>query len=297
MEKHGNGGGCGKKGGTSGAGTMLYRGEGVPYNAPQMSFLGQIGAGTRARLGGATRTIALVWAVAAKSVRPDVWTAPLRNVLARQVLFTGLEATGFVSLIAFIVGALVVVQAQYWLVRLGQAALIGPILTAVVVREVGPLLTNFVVIARSGTAISTELATMKVHGEVRALDAMGIDPFVYLVIPRVLGVAASTFCLTVIFLAVTFVGGFLCLWVIELGDVDVGLFFGNIIGAIGVRDVFSLLAKSILPGMMTGAICCDEGLAVGAAATEVPIAATRGVIRSVATLFVMSLLISLMAYL
>ena len=272
-----------------GGGAIILRGT--------MSFVGQIGARTLGRLGGATRTTAMVWAVAAKATRPGTWTAPLRNVLARQVLFTGLEASGFVAMIALIVGVLVVVQAQFWLMRLGQAAMIGPILTAVVVREVGPLLTNFVVIARSGTAISTELANMKVHGEIRTLDALGVDPFVYLVIPRVLGVAASTFCLTVIFLGVTFIGGFLCLWAIELGDVDLGVFFGNIFGAIGVRDVFSLLAKSILPGMMTGAICCDEGLAVGPAAAEVPIAATRGVMRSVAALFVTSLLISLMAYL
>ncbi len=262
-----------------------------------MSLVGQIGARTRARASRAMRTTAVVCAVAAQAVRPRTWTAPLRNVLARQILFTGLEATGFVALIALIVGVLVVVQAQYWLTRLGQTALIGPILTAVVLRELGPLLANFVVIARSGTAISTELASMKVHGEVRALDAMGVDPFVYLVIPRVLGVAASTFCLTIIFLAITFIGGFLCMWVIELGDIDMGLFFSNIIGAVTVTDVFSLLAKSILPGMMTGAICCDEGLGVGEAATEVPIAATRGVMRSIAALFVTSLLISMMAYL
>jgi phospholipid/cholesterol/gamma-HCH transport system permease protein len=276
---------------------MLCGGERLIILGGTMNVLGKIGAATLARVGRAARTTALIWAVATKAARPGTWTAPMRNVLARQILFTGLEATGFVSLIAVIVGVLVVVQAQYWLMRLGQTALIGPILTAVVLRELGPLLTNFVVIARSGTAISTELANMKVHGEVRALDAMGIDPFVYLVIPRVLGVAASTFCLTILFLAVTFIGGFLCMWVIELGDIDMGLFFSNIIGALTVTDVFSLLAKSILPGMLTGAICCDEALAVGSAATEVPIAATRGVMRSVAALFVTSLLISMMAYL
>ena len=267
------------------------------YTDKNMSFVGHLGEGVLERGARAARTTALVWAVVVQALRPAIWTAPLRNVLARQILFTGLEASGFVSMIAVIVGALVVVQAQYWLMRLGQAALIGPILTAVVLRELGPLLTNFVVIARSGTAISTELANMKVHGEVRTLDAMGIDPFVYLVVPRVLGVADSTFCLTIIFLAVTFLGGFACMWVIELGDIDMGLFFGNIIGAVTVTDVFSLLAKSILPGMLTGAICCDEALSVGTAVTEVPIAATRGVIRSVRALFVMSLLISLMAYL
>ncbi len=266
------------------------------YADGRMSFLGYIGSGVLARWSRLTRLAAITWAVLLRTVRPRTWTAPLRNVLARQVLFTGFEATGFIALIAVIVGALVVVQAQYWLTRLGQSNLIGPILTAVVLRELGPLLTNFVVIARSGTAIATELANMKVHGEVRALDAMGIDPFVYLVVPRVLGVAISTFCLTIIFLAVTFIGGFACIWAIELGDVNMGLFFGNIIGAVTVPDVFSLLAKSIVPGLLTGAICCDEGLAVGVAATEVPIAATRGVIRSVATLFVTSLLISIMAF-
>lgn len=269
----------------------------MAYTAGTMSWLGHVGAGVLARLGRAARTAAMVWAVLSKSVRPGTWTAPMRNVLARQILFTGLEATGFVSLIALIVGVLVVVQAQYWLTRLGQTALIGPILTAVVLRELGPLLTNFVVIARSGTAISTELANMKIHGEVRTLDAMGVDPFVYLVIPRVLGVAASTFCLTIVFLAITFIGGFVCMWIIQLGDIDMGLFFGNIIGAVTVADVFSLLAKSILPGLLTGAICCDEALAVGAAATEVPIAATRGVMRSIGALFVVSLVISVMAYL
>ncbi len=274
----------------------MYGEEGVAYTEKTMSVLGYLGSGTRARMGRAARTTGLVWAVLVKAVRPGTWTAPMRNVLARQILFTGLEATGFVSLIAVIVGVLVVVQAQYWLMRLGQAALIGPILTAVVLRELGPLLTNFVVIARSGTAISTELANMKVHGEVRTLDAMGVDPFVYLVIPRVLGVAASTFCLTILFLAVTFIGGFVCMWLLLLGDIDMGLFFGNIIGAVTVTDVFSLLAKSIVPGLLTGAICCDEGLGVGGAVTDVPIAATRGVMRSVAALFVVSLLISLGAY-
>lgn len=262
-----------------------------------MNWFGYIGAGVLARWARVSRTLAIIAAVLARASRPRVWTRPLRNVLARQILFTGLEAIGFVAMIALIVGVLVVVQAQYWLVRLGQAAMIGPILTAVVLRELGPLLANFVVIARSGTAISTELANMKVHGEVRTLDAMGVDPFLYLVIPRVLGVAVSTFCLTILFVAITFLGGFVCLWGMWQGDIGIGGFFSNIIAAVSRRDVFSLLAKSILPGLLTGAICCDEGLGVGPAVTGVPVAAARGVMRSVAALFASSLLVSVVAYL
>ena len=74
------------------------------------------------------------------------------------------------------------------------------------------------------------------------------------------------------------------------------LFFSNVVGALGPADVVILLAKSLLPGMLTGACCCEEGLSVGRAVTEVPIAAARGVIRSIAALFLVSVLISVAAY-
>ena len=261
------------------------------------NWIGALGGSVLSRLGTAARLAGTLFAVAWKSLQPRTWTVPFRNVLARQVLFTGYEATGFVSLIALLFGVLAVVQAQIWLAKFGQSDLIGPVLVAVVIRELGPLLTNFVVIARSGTAISTELANMKVNGEVRSLDAMGLDPFVYLVMPRVLGVAASTFCLTIVFAAVSLLGGYACLWLLEWGDLDMGRFFSNVLGAVRQADVATLLAKSILPGMLTGACCCEEGLGVGPAVTEVPIAAARGVLRSIAALFILAVVIDLAAYL
>ena len=260
------------------------------------NWIGSIGNATLAWLGSVARLAGTLFAVVWKGLQPRTWNHPFRNVVARQILFTGYEATGFVSLIALLSGVLAVVEAQIWLGKLGQTALIGPVLVTVLVRELGPLLTNFAVIARSGTAISTELANMKVNGEVRALDAMGLDPFVYLVMPRVIGVAASVFCLSVVFCTVSFLGGFACLWLMDAGGLSMSLFFSNVVGALGPADVVILLAKSLLPGMLTGACCCEEGLSVGHAVTEVPIAAARGVIRSIAALFLVSVLISVAAY-
>ena len=261
------------------------------------NWIGSIGNATLAWLGSVARLAGTLFAVVWKGLQPRTWSHPFRNVVARQILFTGYEATGFVSLIALLSGVLAVVEAQIWLGKLGQTALIGPVLVTVLVRELGPLLTNFAVIARSGTAISTELANMKVNGEVRALDAMGLDPFVYLVMPRVIGVAASVFCLSVVFCTVSFLGGFVCLWMMDPGGFSMPLFFANVVGSLGPDDVTILLAKSLLPGMLTGACCCEEGLSVGHAVTEVPIAAARGVIRSIAALFLVSVLISVAAYL
>ena len=245
----------------------------------------------------AAHLAAVVWGSVALAVRPRYWPLTVRDVLARQILFTGVEAVRFISLVAFVVGISVVVQAQVWLSRVGQTALVGPLLVAVVIRELGPLLTNFLVIGRSGTAITTELASMRVNGEVRVLDAQGLDPFTYLVLPRVIGVMVSVFCLTIIFIVVSFASGFLSALLMGVAPGGVTLFLHGVLNAITPADVFNVLAKTLVPGLMTGAICCTEGLGIQGAATEVPQAAGRAVIKAVGALFVVSALVSILTYL
>lgn len=240
---------------------------------------------------------AIVWGVIRVAVRGSSWPRTTRNVLARQVLFTGFEAMRFVSLLAVMVGISIVVQTQVWLARVGQTQLLGPILVMVVIREVGPLLINFVVIGRSGTAIATELGNMKIAGEVHLLDAQGLDPFVYLVVPRVIGAAVSVFCLTVLFIMVSFVSGYVSGLLVGANPGPPGRFLNSVFGAVQPTDVFNLLIKTLLPGLTTGAICCLEGMSVSRAVTEVPQATTRALVRSVTALFVISALTSAVTYL
>ena len=262
-----------------------------------MSWVGQLGERTLARLKALNYLVAIVWAVLLFSLRRAAWPRTVRNVLARQILFTGFEAVSFVSVIALMVGISVVVQTQVWLTAVGQSALLGPVLVMVVVREVGPLLANFVVIGRSGTAIATELANMNVNGEVRVLDALGLDPFTYLVVPRVIGVAVSIFCLTIVFIVVSFFSGFMFGVLMGSAGGDPVMFTNSVLKSVSPADVFNLLAKTLVPGLLTGAICCVEGLSVSTAITEVPQAATRAVVRSITSLFVTSALVSLLTYL
>lgn len=274
---------------------MIRRG-GVRILA-RMGVVAQTGSWTVGRARGLARLLAVAWTVLAAGVRPRYWPPAVRNVLARQILFTGYEATRFISMIALLVGVAVVVQAQVALAKVGQTGMLGPILVMVIIREVGPLLTNFVVIGRSGTAMTTELANMKVNGEVDLLDAQGLDPFLYLVLPRALGAAISIFCLTVIFIAVSFVGGFLMGLLVGANTGNPELFIRSVFGALTPADVLNLLVKSFVPGLLMGTICCLEGLSVGGAVTEVPQAATRAVVRSTAALFITSALVSLVTYL
>src|SRR6185436_700999 len=123
----------------------------------------------------------------------------VRKAFTNQVLFFGVESIRFISILAVLVGISVVVQLWIWTGRLGQSQKLGPLLVAVVARELGPLFANFVLIVRGGSAIATELGIMKAGGEVRVLDAQGLEPLLFLVMPRVLALAVSAFCLTVIF--------------------------------------------------------------------------------------------------
>jgi len=120
-----------------------------------MKWIAFLGRHTIARLGAVSYLVAVAWTVLVAAVQVRHWPRPVRNVLARQILFTGYEATRFVSLIALLVGLSVVLQAQMFLRKLGQSELLGPILVMVLIRELGPLITNFVVIGRSGTAMAT----------------------------------------------------------------------------------------------------------------------------------------------
>src|SRR4029079_19157365 len=101
------------------------------------------------------------------------------------------------------------VQLAFWTGKARQSQLLGPLLVAVVARELGPLLTNIVVIVRSSSAMATELGVLKIAGEVGGLEDHGRDQILHLIMPRVLGVALSTFCLTIVFILVAFASGYL----------------------------------------------------------------------------------------
>lgn len=262
-----------------------------------MRIVSSLGAAVISRLRGLSRLLAVAASAVAAGAQPRYWPPPVRNVLARQILFTGYEASRFISMIALLVGVAVVVQTQVALAKVGQSGLLGPILVMVIIREIGPLLTNFVVIGRSGTAMTTELANMRVNGEIDLLDAQGLDPFLYLVVPRVLGAAISIFCLTILFIVVSFVSGFLMGLLVGANTGNPELFMRSVFGALSKADVLNVLVKSWAPGLLMGSICCMEGLSVGGAVTEVPQAATRAIVRSTAALFITSALVSMVTYL
>ena len=106
-------------------------------------------------------------------------------------------------------GFLVIGQTVSWLTRLGAINYLGTVMVVVVVRELGPLLTALLVLARIGTANVIELGTSRATGEVEALEALGIDPVHFLIVPRVIGMAFGAFSLTVYLIIGALLSGYL----------------------------------------------------------------------------------------
>jgi phospholipid/cholesterol/gamma-HCH transport system permease protein len=256
-----------------------------------------VGSVTLGYLGRASYTLGVTFWVLRLAVKPSTWRRTVRDALARQVLFGAVEAAPFTVMVAFLVGIVVVVQAQLWLGRVGQSRLLGPVLVAVVLRELGPLLANIIVIGRSGNAIAAELGHMRLSGEVRVLDAQGLDPLVYLVVPRALATMTAVLCLTVIFIFVCLPSGYWFGWLLGARTGGILGFLQSVARALGPWDVFNVVAKSLVPGLLAGVICATEGLGVADTITDVPKAIARAVQWSVVVLFLVSVLISLVTYL
>lgn len=259
-------------------------------------MLDALGARALRRLRGMQYIAAVAWTIVALACNPRHWPRTTRMVFARQVLFTGVEALGFVLAVAFMAGISVVVQIQMQLSKMGQTGLFGPILVTVIARELAPLLVNFIVIGRSGAAIATEMANMRVLGEVRTLDAQGIDPVAYLAMPRALAMVVAVFCLTIFFIVMSLASGFLCGLLMGIGGEELSVAADNILKAVTIKDVYNLLAKTLLPGMITATICFTEGISIKGAITEAPQAATRAVVASVTALFLVSAIVSILTY-
>ena len=144
--------------------------------------------------------------------------------------------------------------------------------------------------------MAAELAGMKVRREVEVLDAQGLDPMVFLVMPRVVSMALCVLGLAVLFVLVAFGTGYICGAFMGTGPGDPGSFFRSVIHGVTPGDFYNMLAKTLIPGLLTGVIAANNGLSVEGVATDIPRAVTRTVVQANISVLVVSVTISVLTY-
>ncbi len=233
-------------------------------------------------------------------VRPAENRRHTLDQLIAHIYHTGVQAVPLVAFLALALGTLTVTQSMTVMPKLGAGDYIGNVMVAVVIRELGPLFTAFLVAGRTGAALSTYLANMKVHQEVDALRTMGIDPIRFLVFPFTVGTVVSMFGLTILFNFVALFGGFMLVRGIDLLTPGIGtlhlsfpLYLDRILASLGVIDGVLGLAKPVLFGLIVALISCHQGLSVHNDIRDVPRVTTQAVVSAFVSIILLDFLMAL----
>jgi phospholipid/cholesterol/gamma-HCH transport system permease protein len=217
------------------------------------------------------------------------------RILVMQILFTFVEALGIAVLLALGIGAAVNIIGIPFLAGFSQERLIYSLLITIIMRELGPLLTAFIIIARSATAIATEMAGMVISHEIEAYISVGVDPIEYLAVPRFLGVTISLFMLNIFFSIFGLAGSFMVAQVFN--PMPASVYFGNLLQNLTLPDLVISIIKSISFGMSISVVAMVQGFAVERSTTEVPIAGLKAVGASFGWCILVDILLSAVYYL
>ncbi|UCF93599.1 MAG: ABC transporter permease [Desulfobacterales bacterium] len=233
-------------------------------------------------------------AVIVQGCRPLTWRRTVRAEFLRHLYLVGIRSLALTVLVGALIGLGLVFQALYWLQLFGESGLIGKFLVLVVLRELAPMILGLIVLGRSGSIMLVELGSMKAQGQVRTLDAMGLNPFLFFIVPRVLATSLSTFCLTVAFCTVALATGFIAGHALNLSQVSVIEFLDRLLEAMGPSEFAILLLKPLLMGFAVALISCTTGLMVTGSVTDVPNSLPGGFVRAVVAIFLISGLFSIL---
>ena len=219
-----------------------------------------------------------------------------RDVM-EQIDIIGLGSLTVVVLTGFFTGAVLALQSGMTLDQFGARPFVGRLISASMIKELGPVLTALMLAGRVGSGIAAELGSMMVTEQISALRALGTDPIRKLVVPRVLAGFIMCPILTVVSNAVGLTGG----WLIALTELRVpsGVYWASVVQGLYIQDVWMGLIKPVFLGFVIVTIGCHVGLrtsggtqGVGRATTNAVVAAS--VVVLVVDFFLTRLLISIL---
>jgi len=222
----------------------------------------------------------------------SVWQ-PHRNVFNRavysafldQLILTGINAIAIISFLAMFVGIVIASQLVFIIASITGARDLVEILARLILSEMGPLITGFIIIGRSCAATVADLGNAKVSGEIEPLKYLGIDVDDYFVVPRILSMVISQVTLALYFSAIMLLFGMLFSTLIY--DFSVQKSLTELLNLLNINSLFMFMLKNVLFGLSIGTIACFHGLSVKTSPTQVSEQMQKAVVRSIVFLFLL----------
>jgi len=211
----------------------------------------------------------LLWAV-----RPPYRVGQLLQAME----FVGYGSITIIVLVSIFVGGVFGLQMVEAFRKFQADAYVGMSVSLTLTREISPVLTALMVAGRAGSAMATEIGSMRITEQIDALTALAVNPIQYLVVPRLIASTLMMPVLTMIFNLMGMVGAYI--FAVLIKNVDPGMFMYNVRWYTDVDDLMSGLIKSAFFGLAVALIGCYEGYNASGGAKGVGIATMRAVVIS-----------------
>jgi len=205
-----------------------------------------------------------------------------RNIqsIFAQMAVVGYETLPVASVMAFFVGMVLALQTGAELQKYGTQNIIGAIVGLSMVRELGPVMTSFLVAGRVGSAMAAEIGVMKVYEEIDALKTLDINPVRYLAMPRFI---AALICVPALVIYADFVGmigGALISHLHPKIFVSYSTYYDSLRTALTFKEIGTGLIKAFVFGGIIALVACYVGFKTSGGARGIGQSTTRSVVLS-----------------
>jgi phospholipid/cholesterol/gamma-HCH transport system permease protein len=235
------------------------------------------------------RMILFAFEAVAWAVRP-----PFRpELIIAQMAFIGVGSAFIVAATGLSAGMVFGLQMNYALKQFAAEGYVGGSVAFSLARELSPVFTALMVTGRAGSAIATELGTMRVTEQIDAMETMAVNPIQYLVVPRIIACILMFPVLTMVFNAVGYFGGYVM--GVYVARIPIGPFLEHTREFVDPTDIFHGLYKALVFGAIVSVITTWRGYAASGGAKGVGEGTTRAVVMSSIAVLVADYVITFIA--
>jgi phospholipid/cholesterol/gamma-HCH transport system permease protein len=181
--------------------------------------------------------------------------------VVKQIHFIGTKSFFVIGFTGLFTGMVLGLQGYYSLSKFGSEGFLGSAVALGLIRELGPVLTALMVTGRAGSAMCAEVGIMRIDEQIDALECMAIDPYAYLITPKLLASIIAVPLLTAFCDVVGIVGGYII--GVDLMGLSSGIYMSGVEASVGWKDVYMGIDKSICFAVLMIWICTYKGFYAG----------------------------------
>ncbi|RJP82016.1 MAG: ABC transporter permease [Desulfobacteraceae bacterium] len=214
----------------------------------------------------------------------------VRWAMVEQIYFTGVQALSIVIPLALITGSILISRITW----VSEEYNLGKMILIIIVRELAPMITAFLVILRSASAVTIEVSYMNILNEINTIEMAGIDPMRLIALPRLVGITTSLFCLFIVFDLVSIIGGYLIVWAGTY--LPMGNFLSQIGKAFTIADIAVGIVKALCFGVIITVVSLYHGFENKYQMTRIPPVTARAAVECFVLCLFTNLMISFLFY-